>query len=210
MAKKKNTDLTHVHITPAGLESLCKDIWGDMWRAKFTEVTGITYSQLHRYMTIYKGQMIPQIVVVALVALRDLKHHNVTSSLITEYRRPIGEATPVKFVQEKKVRPAKPDTDAPLVDFFADPEPVKAPEPEAAPEPQQAAKKPAKAKTEPAKAKPAKAKTEPVKKPATERTGKAGPETKKAGPDRTKAKTEPAKATVKKPAPKRAALKKTA
>jgi hypothetical protein len=190
MAKKKNTEITHVHITPAGLETLCKEIWGDSWRSKFSEVTGLTYSQLHRYMTVYKGQMIPQIVVVALEAIRMLWKYEEVIPNISNYRKPISEATPVKFVQEKKVRPPRPDTDAPLVDFFS--ETKAAPTPEPAPEPDKPKPKP---KAKPAKAPaaaPAKAKTAP-KRPDLKQA-KAGPET---GPAKRTGSAKPAKAAPK-------------
>ena len=190
MAKKKNTEITHVHITPAGLETLCKEIWGDSWRSKFSEVTGLTYSQLHRYMTVYKGQMIPRIVVLALEGLRMLQTGPKGEPMIDidQYRRPIAEATPVKFVQEKKVRPARPDTDAPLVDFFSETKAPPAPEPIPEPAKPEPKAKPVKA---PAAA-PAKAKAAP-KRPDLKQA-KAGPET---GPAKRTGSAKPAKAASK-------------
>lgn len=211
MARKRKELETHVHITPAGLETLSRDIWGDQWRAKFSEVTGISYSQLHRYMTVYNGQMIPQVVVVALEGLRMLKTGPEGTPMlsIAEYRRPIAEATPVKFVQEKRPKPERINNDAPIEDYFGLGEPTKEPATPAAPEPAATVEEPPAAPApEPAKVKPA----TPKKAPA--RTGKAGPETGKgkAGTGAGQAKKPAAKAkpaaTPKKPAPKRAALAK--
>ena len=126
MARKRNEVETHVHITPAGLEALAKEIWGDAWRAKFSDVLGISYSQLHRYMTVYNGQRIPQVVVVALEGLRLLTTGTTNDTLvyIGTYRKPVADAVAVKFVQEKKERPGRATDPTPMVDFFGTDEPA--------------------------------------------------------------------------------------
>ena len=124
MARKRNEVETHVHITPAGLEALAKEIWGDAWRARFSDVLGISYSQLHRYMTVYNGQRIPQVVVVALEGIRLLGKAAGLTPVISEYRRPVADAVAVKFVQEKKERPARATDPTPMVDFFGVDEPA--------------------------------------------------------------------------------------
>ena len=201
MAKETERD---VAITPAGLEELCKDIWGDGWRSKFSDVLGISYSQLHRYMTVYKGQRIPQVVVVALEGLRMLKTGPEGKPIlsIAEYRRPAVDATPVKFVQEKKPRPLRVIDQTPVADFFsekpAEPTPAPAPEPPPAPAPNLAK---ASAKLGKALApKPAKGKAET----AGTGTGKAKTGT---APAKKPAKVAKAEAPAKRPAPKRASLK---
>jgi hypothetical protein len=120
MAKKRNKVETHVHITPAGLEALATQIWGKEWRAKFSEVLGVSYSQLHRYMTVYNGQTVPQAIVVALEALRLLTTGPTNDTLVSiaHYRAPIADALPVKFVAEKKPERAKAIDSTPVADFF--------------------------------------------------------------------------------------------
>jgi len=143
MAKKKKTDDSKVFMTPASLEFVAKEIWGDKWRDDFQSTLGISYSQLHRYMTIYGGQRIPKIVALSLIMLREFKEREIPSPTLAGFEVDASEAVPVKFVQEKKVRPAKIDRDAPDIDLFGDaPEPekqpeqaVEAPETPAAPEP---------------------------------------------------------------------------
>lgn len=196
VARKKNTD-DRVVITPAGLELLCTELWGEAWRAAFSEWTGITYSQLHRYMTIYNGQRIPKIVVLALVGLRDLRDLGKAGPDVSVFEADLSEAIPVKHIQKKKERPVRVSNDAPLIDIFGTGAPEAAPEPEPTPAPA----------PEPAKARPATTKA---------RTGKAGPETGKAGPETGQGRAKSA-AKAKKPAaakapakarPRRAALAK--
>lgn len=175
VARKKNTD-DRVVITPAGLELLCTELWGEAWRAAFSEWTGITYSQLHRYMTIYNGQRIPKIVVLALVGLRDLRDLGKAGPDVSVFEADLSEAIPVKHIQKKKERPVRVSNDAPLIDIFG----TGAPEPEPTPAPA----------PEPAKARPATTKA---------RTGKAGPETGKAGPETGQGRAKSA-AKAKKPA----------
>jgi hypothetical protein len=197
MAPKKDPD-SKVFITPAGLEMLCKEIWGEGWRSAFSDWTGISYSQLHRYMTVYNGQRIPKIVVLALVGLRDLGDLGKAPPDVSAFEAEQSASVAVKFQAEKKIKPVRERRDAPLIDMFGDddPEPPAPPEspPESPPEPA----------AEPVETTAGKgpARTGPDRKG---RTGKAGP-----APDR-QAKKPAAKAETPAPAkarPRRAALAK--
>lgn len=212
MAKRAITT-GKVPVTPEGLEMVCKEIWGEKWRQAFSDATGISYSQLHRYMTFYKGQVIPKIVILALVAIRDLADAKRPFPDVTPFEDDIANVKPVKFVQQAKPKPERVDNDAPLTDWgdFGDDTPTEgvetdhmgdaefaefaaqaetAPEPETAPiEPPKAETKPVKKPAKPKAAAKAKAPAKPAAKPA-KKPAKADPAaaTAKAKPRRTMAK----------------------
>lgn len=158
-----------VCITPSQVESMAVAIWGTDWRTHILPYLGISYSQLHRYMTIYGGQSIPRPVALAMHYAHDaIKADKPVPTLPTI---PASESIAVKFKAIKKEKPVRVNNDAPEIDIFAT-APAKQPEkpveepkaetPAPAPEKPKAAPKAAAKPKEPAKAKaPAKPKAEP-------------------------------------------------
>lgn len=173
-------------IAPAEINTIATDLFGENWRGHLPEFFGMSYSQLHRYMTIHNGQSVPKTFAIALAALKALKANDIPFPEMDSYLVPIDKAEPLKFVAEKKERPVKLDAPEPDFDFGEEVEAEPAPEPakeappaaepvkaeEPAPEP---AKTPRKATPKPEKATKAKA---PAKK--TESKAK-GPSKSKAG-----------------------------
>ena len=177
------TKIETIHMTPADLQSTAIDIWGkDKWRGQFQDVLGISYSQLHRYMTVYKGQQIPRIVAMSMAMLKALKDADIDMPTLPDYKA--ADLVPVKFVWEKKPKPVRIDNDAPEEDFFGTaPKASAAAKVETAPAPEP--EKPQAAAPEPEKV--------PAKKPDRKKAvAKSGPE--KAGPDKV-----PTKVPAKKP-----------
>lgn len=130
MARPKAAPIKTVHMTPATVETIGLELWGEKWREEIAKFLGISYSQLHRYMTVYKGQTIPRVVATALILRRHFGDGTDMPDL-DMHSAPLAEATPVKFVQVKKPKPERPDNDAPLIDLFGGtPEPAPTPEPE--------------------------------------------------------------------------------
>lgn len=177
-----------VYMTPAALQEAAIELWGaDKWRGAFSEHTGISYSQLHRYMTVYKGQRIPQTLAMVMHLLMTLKVNDIELTPLPMF--PVTDLKPIKFEWVKKPKPERPNNDAPEEDFFStdDPEPeTPAPEPEKAADPAP---------------EPEKVETKPNRKRAA-----LVPE---AGPVKGRAGT-PAKATTAKPAKAKTPAKKTA
>lgn len=153
-----------VFLTPAALQEAAIELWGEeKWRGAFQTHLGISYSQLHRYMTVYKGQRIPQTLAMVLHLLRTVKAAGVTVPPLPMY--PAADLTPVKFEWVKKPKIARPDNDAPEEDFFglgstapetSAPEPEKAEQPAPKPEPAKPSRKRAMDGPETAKAGPVK------------------------------------------------------
>jgi len=145
-------------ITPQQVESMAVTIWGTDWRTHILPYLGISYSQLHRYMTIYGGQSIPRPVALAMHYAHDAIKADKPLPSLPDI--PASEAVAVKFKQvkkpEKPVEEPKAETPAPA------PEKPKA-APKAAAKPKE--KAPAKVKETVAKAKAAPAKPAEKKKP---------------------------------------------
>ncbi len=172
-----------VNITPTQMESMSITIWGTDWRQKILPYLGISYSQLHRYMTVYGGQSIPRPVALAMHYAHDSIVNDKPLPTLPEI--PASEVRPVKFTHVKKPKPERVNNDAPEIDIFGDieteepdntqqaedpaPEPEKPePAPKAAAKPKEKApaKKPATPKAKaPAKPK-AEKKLAPAKEPA--------------------------------------------
>lgn len=161
-----------VCITPSQVESMAVAIWGVDWRTHILPYLGVSYSQLHRYMTIYGGQSIPRPVALAMHYAHDAIKADKPLPVLPAI--PASEAVAVKFKAIKKEKPVRVNNDAPEIDIFAtapakEPEkpveepktetPAPAPEkPKAAPKAAVKPKEPAKAKAEPKAKAPAKVK----------------------------------------------------
>jgi hypothetical protein len=108
MGKRLKNAPTHLHMSPLAIQTLAGDIFGEnSWRAPLCETMDISYSQLHRYMTVYQGQGVPKVFAMALVALHTFHEAKKPFPDMDAFRVEIDKATPVKFVQVKKERPAK-------------------------------------------------------------------------------------------------------
>lgn len=184
-----------IHLTPKALEALSIELWGaEKWRAQVQEALGISYSQLHRYMTVYKGQRIPQVVALAMTALATLKRSEIEMPKLPEFKP--EDLTAVKFVWEAKPKPIRVINDAKEEDIFGlndDDEKEEKPEEQAAP---------------PAPETPAPEPEKPAAKPSRKRamSPEASPDRKRTGP--AKAGPEKVTAPAKKPAAKKAATPK--
>jgi len=177
------------YMTPEHIEKLSIKLWGkEGWRTKFQDFFDMSYSQLHRYMTVYHGQTIPKPVALALDMALTLQMNEIDLPDLKDYATPIADVKPIKFVPEKKPKVVRPSNDAPIVDLFGDDDETT----ETAPEPteQQA---PAEPTTEPAETKPEPDRTETGTKPARKPASKA--KAKPAAPAKPKA-----SAPAKKPA----------
>lgn len=171
---KKIADTGRIVMTPQQFETMAVTIWGSEWRTPVLAYLGISYSQLHRYMTIYGGQTIPRPVALAMNYAHDCVNADKPVPVLAEFAA--SEAVPVKFVPTKKERPERVNNDAPEIDIFAE---TPAPEEKAPEPPPTAPEKPKKAPAKkPAPAKPAKATKAPAKpkeKPAAAPAKKAPP-----------------------------------
>lgn len=171
--------VTQAWITPAQIQDASIKLWGEKWREGFQTFFDMSYSQLHRYMAVYGGQTVPKSVALALDMALTIKANEL--DLPDLKPTPIADVKPLLFVPEKKPKVPRPNNDAPEIDLFADPEPVKTEEPEtatepSAPEPESAETAPEPDRTEPA----TEPKAKPVKKPASK--PKAKPSTAKPKP----------------------------
>lgn len=200
MGRKPKNQPAKLYMSPADMATISENVFGDMWRTGLGDYMGISYSQIHRYMTL--DQDIPKSFALGLVMLKNLKANEIAFPDLEEFMIDRHMAEPVRHVQVKKDKPAKAKDDAPEAGFgFGDDEPAApAPKPmdllkreDAAGRhhpPKEAAKKPTKAKpASKAKAKPKQAPA-PAKetkserdarkkreKRATEKLAKAKPET---------------------------------
>lgn len=173
--KKKPAAKKTVFMTPETLQTIAKGFWGEGWRKAFQDYFDMSYSQLHRYMLMYKGQTIPKHIALALDMMMTLKANEIPFPDLAEYIKPIAEAKPVKFEFEKKVRvPRVQANAAPEIDIFAIesipvPEPIETkPEPIQVPEPKREM-----VKKEPTKKRPAAGKVETTAKKPARRAAKA-------------------------------------
>lgn len=199
MARPKQVAAENVHITPAKVEEIGLEVWGERWREEMAKFLGISYSQLHRYMTIYKGQQIPKVVAVALIMRRQFLHDNALPNF-DSFVAPASESKPVKFVQVAKPKPEKPDLDAPVIDMFGEaPVTVEA----EAPKIEEPAKvEPQKATTKTGQGRKAgQDRTAKEAKPKAEKPAKAAPKTKPEKPAKTAPAKRPAPAKAEKTAP---------
>lgn len=172
-----------IHLTPKALESIAVELWGeDKWRAQVQDALGISYSQLHRYMTVYRGQRIPRVVALAMTAMVTLKRNEIA---LETPKFVAADLKPVKFIWEAKPKTVRVINDAPEIDLFGS-------GPEEPEKPKDAPSKPpapdVKAEEPPAPAKPSRKRAMPPEtKPAAKKAGpakdKAGPV--KAGPEKT-------------------------
>jgi hypothetical protein len=111
-------EMEYTFVTPAILERVALDLWGAKWRDEFCAFFDMTYSQLHRYMTVYKGQTIPKRIAVSLEMLEILKVNEIPFPSGDKWKVPASEATAVKFVAVAKPKVPRIVNDAPEIDMF--------------------------------------------------------------------------------------------
>lgn len=182
---------TLAYMTPQNVQDISISLWGDeAWRKSFQDAFDISYSQLHRYMSVYKGQLIPKSIALALDMMVTLKANDIPLPDLADYLTPIDKVEPLIFKPEKKVKIPRVINDAPIADFF---DLGTETAPETSPEPEPAETKP-KAKPERTETKPAtepKAKPEGKKKPSLAKAsvmlGTMMPQPKKRRPTKAKA-----------------------
>ncbi len=132
MARPKKTESV-MWITPAAIEANAIANFGPNWRQTLPKAFDISYSQLHRYMTVYNGQTAPKAFAMALVALALMpKELREEFDAIMAQNAAAEDRSAVKFIATKADKPAKPqkeDAPAASFDFGGDDEEPAAPEP---------------------------------------------------------------------------------
>lgn len=121
-------------IAPVAIEMEAKNLYGDNWRRTLPAEFDISYSQLHRYMTVYNGQTAPKVFAMALTALAvmDDATRKRFDAMMAGFKDSVNRE-PVKFVAVKAEKPAKPPRiDAPEAGFSFDDEPAAPAAPETA------------------------------------------------------------------------------
>lgn len=181
MNKKKVVEFTY--MSPAKLQELSLDLWGEKWRDRLCEFFDLTYSQLHRYMTVYKGQTIPKRIAVCIEMLGILKANEIPFPTGEEHKIPVNEAQAVKFIAVARPKVPRAINDAPEIDLFGEDAEEQQETVEQAPEQQleTAPEQPEQDKSETGagqEKKRTRAKKEPVSKPAAK--AKRAPAKKKA------------------------------
>lgn len=97
MGKRLKEKPTHLWMSPATIETVAKQVYGESWRQAICADFDISYSQLHRYMTLYKNQGVPKTFALSLLMRRDMDTLNMPRTQPDAFKVAIGEAKPVRF-----------------------------------------------------------------------------------------------------------------